>query len=546
MMGIEMKKMRFTSGVVLAAIMILGCTVVVATENGTINQEGDYFYSVSCGVATITGYTGAGGAITIPSTLGGYAVVAISNYSFYNSPLTSVTIPKSVTLIGVDAFIGCASLTSFNVDEANPNFVSIDDALYNKAITTIIRCPSDKSGTFSIPNRVTTIGDNAFYDCTALTSVIIPDNVTFIGEGAFWCCSSLVSVNIPSSVISLGNWTFGNCISLTSATITSNVAYIGENIFVDCINLTAIDIDGDNKYYTSVDGVLYDKTVTTLYECPSGKTGDVIVPNNVTTISYEAFSHCSLTSVIIPNSVTSIGVRAFWACPFLTSVTIPNNITTIGERAFMDCISLTTVTIGRSVDNIGCSSFSHCPLVSILFLGMVAPTNIGDGWIADTPSELRGHAFDDSNFPSPGEEWNTLMMGTSLSISEPIGLMASSGNDQVIVNWTCPRCVGSNGVTSYNVYRSTTENGTYILIASVTGLIYIETKAIDGQAYWYKVSAVDVNGEGSLSSAVSADSLESGNPSNDSTMLILGGIIAIAVTLVAVLFVMNKKRVRNR
>ena len=268
---------------------------------------------------------------------------------------------------------------------------------------TITDCDTSLSGDIVLPSKiegkpVTSIGDDAFYGCSRLTSITIPNSVTSIGRFAFKDCKSLTSVTIPNGVTDFDWWAFAGCSSLKSITIPSSVTSIGYRAFDNCDKLNQINVDTANTVYSSENGVLFNKNKTELIRYPEGKADtSYSIPNSVTSIGIWAFDNCDKlnqinvdtantkfssvngvlfnkdktelirypegktdTSYAIPNSVTSIDYDAFCGCSSLTSITIPNGVTSIGGSAFEDCSSLTSITIPNSVTSIDISTFSGC------------------------------------------------------------------------------------------------------------------------------------------------------------------------------------------
>ncbi len=366
-----------------------GAVTAMATGEFSYAVEGGNIYYDSTGTITDCDYTVT--SAVIPSVIDGVEITSIGDYAFRNNNnLTSITIPEGVTSIGDYVLRDCSILTDIHVDDNNTAYQSIDGVLFTKNGTTLVACPSGKTGEYTIPKGVTGIDKGAFEGCSNLTSITIPAGVTSIEEYTFRDCSNLTRITIPEGVTSIGNSAFVHCSSLTSATIPEGVTSIGDNAFYGCSSLTSItipagvtsignsafgycssligiNVNANNTAYQSIDGVLFTKNCNTLIVCPIGKMGEYTIPKGVTSIKTGAFGFCSsLTSITIPEGVTSIDNATFNGCSSLTSITIPNGVTWIGDSAFSGCSSLISITIPEGVTNIGTWAFQNCSsLISI-------------------------------------------------------------------------------------------------------------------------------------------------------------------------------------
>jgi len=321
-------------------------------------------------------YNGSSVHAAIPA-----GVTSIGYSAFWETSLTSVTIPASVTSIEDTAFGNCSSLTSITVDAQNPVYSSVEGVLFNKNRTVLIKCPGGKKGSFVIPAGVISIRDGAF-SFTSLTSVTIPTGVAIIGNNAFFQCGSLANVTIPSTVTSIGRAAFYQCASLANVTIPAGVTSIGDGAFDECSSLIGITVDAQNRAYSSLDGVLFNKNRTVLITCPGGKKGSYTIPAGVTSIGNAAFRKCNnLASITIPVGVTSIGEGAFAYCSSLTSIAIPSSVTSIGWIAFAGCSSLTSVTIPASVTSIGNSAFRECSILTSVTIAAGVTSIEGEAFI---------------------------------------------------------------------------------------------------------------------------------------------------------------------
>jgi hypothetical protein len=263
-----------------------------------------------------------GGTYTIPST-----VTSIAGAAFESDDLTNITVPASVASIDAEAFSYCRYLESITVATSNPDYSSAGGVLFNKSQAILIAYPGSLTGDYVVPGSVTNIGAYAFSGDT-LHGVTLPAGLISIGDYAF-DDDYITSIAIPATVTGIGYASFDYC-DLSTVTIPASVTNIGDYAFNDCYNLQAITVNASNPDYSSADGVLFDKNLSTLIQYPGGLANAYTVPENVSIIETGAFAYCNLTNVLIPASVTNIGDYSFEYCSKLSAVNFLGNAPALG------------------------------------------------------------------------------------------------------------------------------------------------------------------------------------------------------------------------
>ncbi|MBR4063417.1 MAG: leucine-rich repeat protein [Clostridia bacterium] len=291
--------------------------------------------------------------VTLPSSL-----VSIGSYAFSDcDSMTEITIPAKVTKINIGAFSDCDMLEAIKVNANNTTYAVVDNCLIMLSAKALVAAVNG----FVIPTdgSVTSIFTAAFQGLD-MVEVVIPDAITTLGQNLFNNCTALTNVYFGSGVTEMGTSQFSNCPALTSVTVSP------ENITFKVVNNCLINVN--------------DKSVILGY-------GNCVIPNDgsVTQIAERAFANNStITEMVIPEGITTIGWAAFEQCVNLVSVSIPASVTYIDGFAFSVCEKLNSVIIPATVTNIGDYAFQNCfSITAFIFDGDEAQWNAvnkGERW----------------------------------------------------------------------------------------------------------------------------------------------------------------------
>ena len=273
-------------------------------------------------------------------------------------------IKKSLSLLFAVIMLLCAvpfTGLEFTANAATSGYLTYE-TYDNQAYIT--ECNTEAKGKLTIPTKikgftVAGIRNEAFNNCSELTSIVIPNGVTFIGSHAFAYCTKLTDITIPNTVDEIETSAFYHCESLTSINIPKSVEKIGVSLFCGCTKLKTVTVDSRNPVFQSKNNCIINKEEKTLVAgCKSS-----IIPSDgsVTRIGDRAFEGCTvLTNITIPGCVKEIGWAAFYYCTGLKRVTLQNGVEIIGSGSFQKCEKLANITLPNSIRTIRDYAFGDC------------------------------------------------------------------------------------------------------------------------------------------------------------------------------------------
>ena len=320
----------------------------------------------------------------------------------YKDEIKSVAVGKDVTGIGDNAFYDCSNLTSVNI--AGENLYSVGE--YAFAYT--------KISSFEAPYCLTTVENGAFYRCTELAGVSLGSSITTLNSDIFYDCP-FDSITIPSSVTTICSGAFRDCVNLMTISIPAATSLIEEQAFGGCTGLKYINIKPSNtSYYGSENNAIIDMTTDRLIVACE----NTVIPSTVKSIAAYTFQGLvGVTSIDLPAGLTEIEDYTFQGCTGLTELDIPDGVTKIGMGAFDLCEGVKTLILPSSVTYIDNYAFDHFQgLINIYYTGteqeyqdLYGSTNgkyMGMGNHYYLAPEMKNHYYNyDRNHEHEYEDW---------------------------------------------------------------------------------------------------------------------------------------------
>ena len=428
-----------------------------------------YVYTTANGQVTITQYTGTGGNVTIPDSTNGFPITTVASGAFFQVVgltnvtfgtnvgiiagdaifqcvnITNVNLPASVTNIGSGPFLDCKSLVSIFVNTNNTHFTNVGVVLFDKALDTVVQFPGGLTNSYTLPATVTSVGES--FIGNSLSNIMVNSaNTVFTNLGValvtkdfkqLWAYPGTArgSYSVPTNINFIISAAFEYSTGVTNIFIPTNTTSIGGLAFFDCANLQAITVAPTNSFFSSTNGVLFDKGYKMLIQYPCAATGSYAVPNTCTNIEVGAFGDAVfLSGVFMPNGVTNIDIQAFYGCTNLTVVIPGTNLISIGQQAFFLCTRLPGIVFPPAVKSLGQYAFGGCfSLTSACFEGS-PPTDGGSVFLADNSLTSILHVSGATGWSGTYDGIFTAVC-TACTNAEPILGIARKGTN-ALVEWS--------------------------------------------------------------------------------------------------------------
>lgn len=432
----------------------------------------------------------------------GITSIAYLSFSGYTK-LTSVQIPDSVTDIGASAFDKCTALSD----------MTLPKNLKTLGWLAFAGCSSLK--TLTIPASLTEGGGSAFSKCTGLKEVYFEKGSKAVESTQFLGCTSLEKVVLPAGLERIGTEAFTGCTSLKSLSIPASVAEIGMYPASACTSLQEITVASGNRHYTSWNGALYTKDMKTLIQYPGGRTGGVVIPQGVETLGLNSISCPGMTSILLPASLKLIASGAFNGCDHLTDVyyagskaqwALVDKNASMNEALEQAKIhynyknALPPVTAkAEYIASTGKPYLKWTPVEgAVKYEVYRSGTKNGTYTLLGTTANLNytdnkanaGYTYyykvkAVSKVKSTANSYYSTVVAATCHCAKPVVKIATTSAGNPTLTWNAV-----TGASQYEIYRATSQSGTYTKMFTTTKTSYTNTSAKAGTTYYYKVKAI--------------------------------------------------------
>ena len=432
----------------------------------------------------------------------GITSIAYLSFSGYTK-LTSVQIPDSVTDIGASAFDNCTALSD----------MTLPKNLKTLGWLAFAGCSSLK--TLTMPASLTEGGGSAFSKCTGLKAVYFEKGSKAVEFEQFRFCTSLEKVVLPAGLERIGIDAFTGCTSLKSLSIPASVAEIGKYPARSCTSLQEITVASGNRHYTSWNGALYTKDMKTLIQYPGGRTGGVVIPQGVETLNLDSISCPGMTSILLPVSLKLIASAAFYGCDHLTDVYYAG---TEAQWALVDKKGSMNEALNQAkihynyknalppvtakaeyIASTGKPYLKWTPVEgAVKYEVYRSGTKNGTYTLLGTTANLNytdnkanaGYTYyykvkAVSKVKSTANSYYSTVIAATCHCARPVVKIATTPAGNPTLTWNAV-----TGASQYEIYRATSQSGTYTKMFTTTKTSYTNTSAKAGTTYYYKVKAI--------------------------------------------------------